>query len=231
MKNLLYTFLVFGLFFSCYENKENDLDKANLNGEVKSIYTTSFEAIEKFGEIEKGDKRWQKSYESDNKSIYNDNGNRIEDNKYDKDGELTNKWKGKYDVNENLIEGKYYDEDGELSFKWKFKYDDNGNLIESNGYDKDGELTSKYKSKYDVNGNLIESIRYDEDGELRIKLKFKYDDNGNQIEEKNYDEDGELENKYIYEYKFDDKENWIQKTIFKDDKPTFIIEREIKYYD
>ena len=152
MKNILYTFLVFGLFFSC-NDKKNDLTEANLNGKVKSVYTTSFEAIEKFGEIEKGDKRWQKSYESDNKSIYNDNGNRIEDNKYDKDGELTNKWKG------------------------------------------------------------------------------KYDDKGNQIESNEYDEDGELENKYIYEYKFDDEENWIQKTIFKDDKPTFIIEREIKYYD
>ena len=57
MKNILYTFLVFGLFFSCNDNK-NDLTEANLNGKVKSIYTTSFEAIEKFGEIEKGDKRW-----------------------------------------------------------------------------------------------------------------------------------------------------------------------------
>ena len=126
MKNILYTFLVFGLFFSC-NDKKNDLTEANLNGKVKSVYTTSFEAIEKFGEIEKGDKRWQDYDESDNKLIYNDNGNRIE--------------------------------------------------------------------------------------------------------EKNYDEDGELVNEYSYEYKFDDEENWIQKTIFKDDKPTFIIEREIKYYD
>jgi len=154
MKKLLYIFLGLSLIVACSDDdKKNDLTRNNLNGNVKSTYEISFEAIEKFGEIEKGDKRWQDYDESDNKLIYNDNGNRIEDNKYDKDGELTN------------------------------------------------------------------------------KLKFKYDDNGNQIEEKNYDEDGELENKYIYEYKFDDKENWIQKTIFKDDKPTFIIEREIKYYD
>ena len=46
-----------------------------------------------------------------------------------------------------------------------------------------------------------------------------------------YNEEGELDDKETYEYQFDDKENWIQQIVFKDDKPTFIIEREIKYYD
>ena len=179
MKNLLYTFLAFGLFFSCSENKENDLDKVNLKGNVKSIYTTSFEAIEKFGEIEKGDKAREFVWDNDIKTYYNDNGNRIEENQYDEEGELTS--------------------------KRKYKYDDNGNVIEANQYDEEGELTRKYK--------------------------YKYDDNGNRIEAKEYDEDGELENESSYEYKFDDKGNWIQQIIFEDDKPTFIIEREIKYYD
>ncbi|MDC1535088.1 hypothetical protein N8383_02410, partial [Flavobacteriaceae bacterium] len=82
MKKLLYIYLVFGLFFSC-NDKENDLTdniendlfdyiENNLNRNVKSVYTTSFVAIEKFGEIEKGDKEWQYSYEYDNESIYND---------------------------------------------------------------------------------------------------------------------------------------------------------------
>ena len=126
MKKLLYTFLVFGLFFSCSENKENDLDKANLNGEVKSVYTASFEAIEKFGEVTKGDKKQENSRE--------------------------------YDT--------------------EFIYDDKGNLIEAN--------------RYDENNTLEEEA---------------------------------------YEYQFDDNKNWIKKITVKDDKATFIIEREIEYYD
>ena len=101
MKNILYTFLAFGLFFSCSENKENDLDKANLKGKVESIYITSFEAIEKFGEVTKGDKKWENEWQFDKELIYNDNGNLIEQNEYDEEGELTNKWKVKYDDNGN----------------------------------------------------------------------------------------------------------------------------------
>ena len=67
--------------------------------------------------------------------------------------------------------------------------------------------------------------------ELIFKDKYKYDGNRNLIERKEYNEDGELKNKSSYKYEFDDKENWIQQIIFKDDKPAFIIEREIKYYD
>ena len=49
MKNILYTFLVFGLFLSCSENKENDLKELDLSDNVKSTDTVSFEAFEKYG--------------------------------------------------------------------------------------------------------------------------------------------------------------------------------------
>ncbi len=181
MKNLLYTFLAFGLFFSCSENKENDLDKANLKGKVESVYTTYNYATEKLGEIKKGDKKWNDGWwgDRDNKFYFNEEGNRIE--------------KKGYYIN------------GELQFNWKYKRGDNGNLIEIKKYDEDEYLTNKYK--------------------------YKYDDRGNVIKVKKYDKDGELENESSYKYEFDDKENWIQQIIFKDDKPTDFIEREIKYYD
>ncbi len=111
MKNLLYTFLAFGLFFSCSENKENDLDKANLKGKVESVYTTYNYATEKLGEIKKGDKKWNDGWwgDRDNKFYFNEEGNRIE--------------KKGYYIN------------GELQFNWKYKRGDNGNLIEIKKYD------------------------------------------------------------------------------------------------
>lgn len=36
---------------------------------------------------------------------------------------------------------------------------------------------------------------------------------------------------FKYEYKYDEKGNWIQKIVFREDKPEYIIERIIQYYE
>ena len=162
--------------FGCSDDKKNDLTRNNLNGNVKSTYQVHFEAVEKFGKITKGSK-----IKTDELTIW---------------------------LNEVFKE-----------------YDDNGNTIEFNRYNSDGELEYKYTFEYDYKGNMIEM------NWLRGTLTYEYDDKGNINEENYYNSDGELEDKKTYEYKFDDKENWIQQIIFEDDKPTFIVEREIKYYD
>ena len=257
MKKLLHTFLAFGLFFSCSENKENDLDKANLNGDVKSVYTASFDAIEKFGEVTKGEKGQigvsgklngrvydrvifddkgnqieRIVYNFTHKYKYDDIGNRIENTSYNIDGEIHWKKKYKYDDKGNEIEEKHYNKNGGLIFTYKYKYDDKGNRIERSGYGWPSfDLTSKTKYKYDDKGNEIEEKNYNFEFLSTTLTKYKYDDKGNEIEEKSYDKKNKLIDKTNYEYKFDDKENWIQQIKFIDDKPAFIIEREIKYYD
>ena len=45
--------------------KKNALYYLNIKGEVKSVHITSFVAIEKFGEIETGDKGWENEWEND----------------------------------------------------------------------------------------------------------------------------------------------------------------------
>ena len=327
MKNILYTFLVFALFFSCNEkendltdNIENDLTEANLKGNIESVYTTFYFAIEKFGELTKvhHPKRGELKYKLDEESIYNDNGNLVEENRYIEGGLLNNKYKYKYDDNGNKIEqsryyyeNRHYDKngnkitkqkvdsliieknleynkEGELTYKYKFKYDDNGNLIEQNSYvyyfnandvrieqldvkkinfkyDDNGNqiehnsycgfdsfgvdydvyysdfFCRKFKFNYNDNGNQIEQYVFYESGELEESKSFKYDDNGNMIELKGENPNTDnLKYKSSYEYKFDDKENWIQKTIFKESNQSlyypryntsYIIEREIEYYD
>ena len=197
MKKLLYIFLGLSLMFGCSDDKKNDLTRNNLNGNVKSTNEVSFEAVEKFEKITKGSRTDKYRYETFKE--YDDNGNSIEQNRYNSDGELDEKWTS--------------------------KYDDKGNEIKSNLYNSDGELEDKYTFEYDYKGNMIEM------NWSRGTLTFEYDDKGNINEENYYNSDGELKDKKTYEYQFDDNKNWIKKIIVKDDKATFIIEREIEYYD
>ena len=53
---------------------------------------------------------------------------------------------------------------------------------------------------------------------------------GNAIEKNCYTSDGILLSKYTYKYEYDNKENWNKQIEFEDDKPKYIIEREIEYY-
>ena len=223
MKKLLYIFLGLSLMFGCSDDKKNDLTRNNLNGNVKSTNEVSFEAVEKFEKITKGSRTDKYRYETFKE--YDDNGNSIEQKSYNSDGELLFKYIYEHDDNGNSIEQNRYNSDGELDEKWTSKYDDKGNEIKSNLYNSDGELEDKYTFEYDYKGNMIEM------NWSRGTLTFEYDDKGNINEENYYNSDGELEDKKTYEYQFDDNKNWIKKIIVKDDKATFIIEREIEYYD
>jgi hypothetical protein len=138
-------------------------------------------------------------------------------------------WK-RYDDDGNETEFNHYDKDGVLEWKQKYIYDDDGNNTEMNTYDKDGELISKYKLKDDDDGNETEFNHYDKDGELETSEKYKYDDEGFLTESFTYDKDGNLEMMYKHKYEFDEKNNWIVKTLYEYDKPTNITEREIEYY-
>jgi len=250
MRNILYTFLVFGLFFSC-NDKENDLTEANLNGKVKSVKKRVYDATEKFGGTVKVNFLYEKIF------VFNKSGNKIEEKNYDKDGELSYKWKFKYDEDENVIEQNQYNKDGKLILKGKYKNDVNGKIIEVNFYNPKSELESTWKYEYDKDENLIK-VNFDQDGSnqyvyvydenenlIEIKdsedwfrWKFKYDKNGNKtVENAYYDNfNGEikfpiLDYKKEYKYeKLDDENNWLKLITYKNGKIIYITENEIEYF-
>jgi len=250
MRNILYTFLVFGLFFSC-NDKENDLTEANLNGKVKSVKKRVYDATEKFGGTVKVNFLYEKIF------VFNKSGNKIEEKNYDKDGELSYKWKFKYDEDENVIEQNQYNKDGKLILKGKYKNDENGKIIEVNFYNPKSELESTWKYEYDKDENLIK-VNFDQDGSnqyvyvydenenlIEIKdsedwfrWKFKYDKNGNKtVENAYYDNfNGEikfpiLDYKKEYKYeKLDDENNWLKLITYKNGKIIYITENEIEYF-
>ena len=229
MKKIILAILSVLRLVSCKQSeKKNDLTEENLKGKVKSIKETLYEAVDKFGQIEKGN--WFNNYFT----IYDKKGNIIEENDYDSDGSLNSKTTYKYDEKGNKIEENDYDSDGRLDSKTTYKYDEKGNIIEENHYDSDGRLDSKTTYKYDEKGNTIEKNYYSySDGRLDSKITYKYNEKGNTIEENDYYySDGRLDSKttYKYKYEYDKNNNWTQKIQYRNTIPNIITERIIEYY-
>ena len=206
MEKIILVILSVLYLVSCNQSeKKNDLTEENLKGKVKSITENTYEAVDKFGQIEKGNVLVDSSavYTDDGRfKIYNEKGNKIEEN--------------------------YYNSNGRLYSKATYKYDEKGNMIEDNFYDSDdGSLIYKNTYKYDEKGNKIEEYHYDEDGKFAYKYTYKYDEKGNNIEKNNYDSNGRLDSKHTYEY--DKNNNWTQRIEYKNTIPHRITERIIEY--
>ena len=138
MEKIILVILSVLYLVSCNQSeKKNDLTEENLKGKVKSITENTYEAVDKFGQIEKGNVLVDSSavYTDDGRfKIYNEKGNKIEEN--------------------------YYNSNGRLIYKNTYKYDEKGNIIEENHYDSNGRLDSKYTYEYDKNNNWTQRIEY-----------------------------------------------------------------------
>jgi hypothetical protein len=149
MKNTVSLLLILFLISCTAQNKQkNSLTEENLKGSVKSVREFSFDAVDKFGEISKGERKREKPIEEDYYRKYNDKGNQIETNYYKSDGSLRLKHTYKYDDKGNKIEWNAYYSNGRQSSKYTHKFDDKGNRIENNVYKSDGRLSSTYTYKY-----------------------------------------------------------------------------------
>ncbi len=206
------------LLYSCTTDKqETGWSEYNLKGKVKSFTEISYEAIDRFGKIELGDKRVDFEFILHNNAeyLFDNNGNKIEESLYFDDGSLRYKVIYKYDNNGNKIEENLYFDDGNLDTKLINLYDNKGNMIEANVYTPYGSLEDKYTFKYDEMRNRIEEKQYCSDDRLRIKRTYKYDNKGNMIEEKWQDFDSFKTKKYVYKY--DNKGNIIEKYRYASD--------------
>ena len=145
---------------------------------------------------------------------YDNNGNEISYEWYNKDGKLFRKSINEYDDKGNEIYVKHYDEDGKLTQRSNNKYDDKGHLILFECYDEKDELIIKHLHEYDDKGNEILYERY-QHGKLKDKeiSKYEYGNNGNKISGKcyyyKYDKYGKLIRESTDEYKYNDKGNEI----------------------
>ena len=226
MKKIITLFISILFMIGCNTNKskiETDLEKRGFKGKVKSIKSTTYKAIEKFGKIQKGE-------EVDKLlSIFNEKGNFTE-RIYSKNGKIDSKQTYIYNDKGNIIEQKEYDSDGNLKLQTTYNYDDNGNKIEENTFG--GYQTQKTTYKYDDKRREVESLLtlsfQGINGSAELRITKEYDQKGNIIEEKNYNNHNKLSSKGIYTY--DERGNKIKEIFINLDskKPE---EKNIYIYD
>lgn len=241
MKAFVLLFIVLILSFSSENKQQNDLERSNLKGKVKTLRQISYHAIDKFGEITKGDidgsgilapgeyynKYNDKGFLTESIAKYFDGdtlifqeiytydgyGNEIEIYQSNSEGEI-GKETHKYDDKGNPIElNRYYPVDSlEATWRYTYKYDDNDNIIEETTYTNGSSEGRLVTYTYDDKDNLTEVSVYTTVGILHWKNTYKYDDKGNETEMNSYSYDGSLSWKEISKY--DDNGNKIESNRF-----------------
>lgn len=225
------TFLVLLLplaLIGCQQS--NDLKVLALNGHVKSIKSSSYAAmLTDSDKVTKGEhlrwRFWENSF-----STFNKEGNKTLEYWYYDDDEIESKYIYSYDDNGVRTGMQRYTPEGDLIISSNYKYNRRGNRIEMNRFDNNGDLVCKFYFKYDKNDHIVEQIQFDSKGNFLTQYNYVIDENGNQTEMDQYNAQKELENKFVFTYTFDSLANWVTRTAYMNNVPTYYVEREIIYY-
>lgn len=148
---------------------------------------------------------------------------------YDKNNNIVDKYIWHYNENNLLIETLEY-KFKNLERKTTYQNDKFGNQIEIRIYSAEDSLIGMYKNEFDSIGNKIIEMLYSKENLYSIK-HIKYNNNQNITEELTYNTQGKLIEKINYEYKYDEKGNWIERLELNSDIPQIITTRKIHYCD
>ena len=197
-------------------------------------------------------------YRAGFKYIYDEKDNLIEVRKYYiESGDPWERTIHKYNNDGSIAETihKDYFYNYQTTTTYIYKYNEKGDIIEENQVSTSNmsEATTNSRRKYDNKGNLIEYVVWYENSKYYplinehnpvIKDVFEYDDTGKRIrEDVKYNDKGDIIEglrhwygdyyKNKYEYKYDEKGNWIERITYEKDTRTPIIltERIIEYYE
>ncbi len=151
------------------------------------------------------------SYKSDY-SVYDKEGNTIEETEYNQDGTVKKKETTKYagkDKTEVVVEHpnpekeKNNSDDGPKKYKrTTWKYNSTGDKTEEDEYDEAGKLVQKKTYAYNNNGDLMFEMEYDGSGTLTKKIAYGYDAKGLKTEKKTYGPNDVLEKDITYTYTY-----------------------------
>ncbi len=161
---------------------------------------------------------------------YDQNGNMVGQNDYRKRDIPEELIKRTFDDNnllqkEEIIE--YLDNDT-LSSQNLFFYNKNGNLIKTKMQVENDTIYTEVTNKYFDNGKIRESQSITRGNKNPLSITQKFDENGNETEYSRKSKD--VNEIWTFKYKYDSKKNWIEKSIFKNNKPLRIVKRKIQYF-
>ena len=211
-----------------YEYSKNKTIKKDIHSADLSLYSKtsyqyndSMQLIKKIVFDDNGNIIETKKYKN------NSNGNKIKITTYDKFNIMTSIEENTFDESFNIIKKTIYNEDREIIELIKVEILESKKKKIERHYDKDGEL-SKVLTFKNSNIKSKELYKYD-----KIIKKFIYEDDnyGNIYKNSIFKNNGDTIKIYSYEYKYDKKNNWIERVFFEDGKPIGITERKISYYD
>ena len=112
----------------------------------------------------------------------------------------------------------------------KFSYDANGNLAKEYMFDAFDKSETIDEYKYDSNKNMIQRT-LTENKKVVFETTNEYDTKGNLSKTITVDAENTPIQQLSYTYEYDDKGNWIKKTVYKNDEPFVIVERNITYFE
>jgi hypothetical protein len=95
----------------------------------------------------------------------------------DKNGAKTKESYTLYDANGNILEEIEYDSAGKIKNHSKYQYDSNNNKIKETELTPDGKISKTYEYKYSSTGLRTERSTYDAAGKLKSKRLYQYEYN------------------------------------------------------
>jgi len=130
-------------------------------------------------------------------------------------------------VKEQVVEYNTWDT---LNYENRFTYDKNKNLVLEKYNIENDSIFTEVKNTYHKNGKLKESTRTPKGSSYFVIWTQKFNENGDLIEYSRDSNDDEPKEVWSYNFKYDPKNNWIEKVEFKDNKPLRIVKRTIENY-
>lgn len=213
-KHLLLLFIPLLSACSYVVPRETDVSKEALKGRVMVLKENSFKAIDKFGDIQEGERARKSRLGFDYAKKFSKSGTMEEYSEFEsKSGRLVYKSMITYNKSNKAITQHSYTSNKTLDLKSTYTYDDNGNAIEIAAYNALGKLSARYNYKYDDNGLVLVEKCYRADASFDWMKKYEYNRRGQVIEMFRDDSDDRFDCTYIYVY---NQKHQLKEEIVKD---------------
>jgi hypothetical protein len=222
MKKMLIVVCLLSLILVAGCSTKTGWEDANLNGKVKKITVTVYNAEKKGEQYVKLEKATNGHY----MVRYDEKGKYLETIMLDMNGNIQGKSMPSYEGSKYV--GSFeFDGKDQLMRKYTVKEYKNGLPVETLVFDDNGEQIERIVSEY--NGDLnTSSSCYDQNGSLMYKITTEFDANGNRIRYST----GDSYSRRIEYLEYDEQKNWTRcvEVVEKGGNQIEIMERKIEYY-
>jgi hypothetical protein len=129
--------------------------------------------------------------------------------------------------NGDIINEIHFNPKGKKTFSINSEY--KASIQEASNFGYDGEFLFKTKTTFDSLGRIKRNENFDSDGKVIESINNRYENDFLKVSELKKREKKDVM-KMKFNYKIDERDNWIEKTTIINGQPKFITIREIRYF-